>query len=68
MLEKVQREDSWECSLLCILEKQLGVVVVDITKTEQGSALEQLYQGQWQPELKLTEMLVQEMGRAAGPS
>lgn len=44
------------------------MVVVDITKTEQGSALEQLYQGQWQPELKLTEMLVQEMGRAAGPS
>lgn len=37
-------------SLLCILEKQFGVVVVDITKTEQGSALEQLYQGQWQPD------------------
>lgn len=37
-------------SLLCILEKQLDKVVVDIKKTEKGSALEQLYQGWWQPE------------------
>lgn len=37
-------------SLLYILEKQLGGVAVDITKSKQGSALEQLYKGQWQPD------------------
>lgn len=45
------------------------MVVVDITKTEQGCAQSSYIKASGNlTELKLTEMLVQEKGRPSGPS
>lgn len=51
------------------LEKKLGVIVVDITKTKQECTWSTYIKASGNlTELKLTEMLVQEKGRPAGPS